>query len=117
MLSHQSLDTSQAATQAPLSKLIVDSRASVGPAACLEYRFYLNEKPPIAQRTPGSIPSMPRIETRSRNAKNLTQNTDGKEGLLCSNELVDHSLSLAKKAVAFFRMARSIYTRRTMERS
>src|SRR5207237_10472498 len=62
-------------------------------------------------------PRLPRIAPRPGDPEHLAQRRHGEAGLLRRDEGELHSLSLAKKAVAFFRMSRSIRRRLFSRRS
>src|SRR5690349_1145770 len=69
---------------------------------------------------PGSrrgFPLEPCVEAGAPDLQNLAQHDNRVVGLLLRDEAKPHLLSLAKKAVAFFRISRSISSRRTSLRS
>src|SRR6516165_11527784 len=57
----------------------------------------------------GSFP--PRVEPRSGDTQDSAQDGDRPEVLVFLNEGEDHRCSLAKKAVAFFKMSHSVWRR------
>src|SRR6185503_13617267 len=65
---------------------------------------------------PGRRPPLPRVEPRPRDLQRAAQQPDWKRGLLRGDERKPHGFSFAKKAVAFFRMSRSIRNVRTSRR-
>src|SRR6185503_12619896 len=66
---------------------------------------------------PGRRPPLPRVEPRPRDLQRAAQQPDRKRGLLRGDEREPHGFSFAKKAVAFFRMSRSIRRVRFSRRS
>src|SRR6185436_15498697 len=62
-------------------------------------------------------PPLPGIEAAARHAQTTTEDAHRVAHLLRSDELKSHSLCLAKKAVAFFRISRSIFSSRFSFRS
>src|SRR5690348_12236710 len=80
-------------------------------------RCDLHRQPLIALRPRGRRPLLPGIEARPGDPEHLAQRGYGEAGLLRRDEAELHSLSLAKKAVAFFRMSRSIRRRLFSRRS
>src|SRR2546425_726454 len=65
----------------------------------------------------GRRPGLPRVETRARHLQRAAEQPDWKGGLLRRDEREPHAFSFAKKAVAFFRMSRSIRNVRFSRRS
>src|SRR5712692_1803337 len=62
-------------------------------------------------------PRLPRVEARARDLQRAAQQPHREGGLLRGDEREPHAFSFAKKAVAFFRMSRSIRSVRFSRRS
>src|SRR6185295_6426212 len=98
-------------------QLAVNPRTAIGLEMAAVDAFDLEAEPPILSPPRGLSPMPPRIETATRHLQDRAKNSHGKERLLRGDERKPHSFSLAKKAAAFFRMSRSICSRRLSRRS
>src|SRR5262249_9410415 len=76
------------------------------------------EAQPVVRPDPGRRRArLPRVEPRTRHLERAAQQPYRKGGLLRGDEREPHGFSFAKKAVAFFRMSRSILSVRFSRRS
>src|SRR5689334_7590892 len=100
-----------------IAQLRVHSRTAVPAPTLRMNRCDLHRQPLIALRPRGRRPLLPGIAARPGDPEHLAQRGYGEAGLLRRDEAELHSLSLAKKAVAFFRMSRSIRRRLFSRRS
>jgi hypothetical protein len=94
-----------------LSQLSVNQRAAAGPSAFLVYLPDLNCQFLVRTRTLRRPPLLERIIPAPGNLKERVKDSQWILGLLRAYEQKPHSLSFAKKAVAFFSMSRCICRR------
>src|SRR6202022_1034477 len=98
-------------------QVLVDSRTTVTAFACLMRSADLQLEPTVVSRASGFRSKAPRIESGPGDLEDSTHRCYRKVRLLRLDERESHSFSLAKKAVAFFKISRSIRRVRTSRRS
>src|SRR6266700_6262069 len=111
MLAHQAAHPVPA-----IPELGVHPRAAIALAALGVDRLNLDPEPLILLGAGCCRPRVPRVEAGTGHLQGPAQHPHGIGGLLHRDEGESHSLSLAKKAVAFFKMSRSIRTVRSSRR-
>src|SRR5690349_8042909 len=99
------------------AQLEVDSRATVAAAILPVNRCDFEPQPLIFLGMMGGRPFTPSVVSRPRDFECPAHQCYWVTGLLPCDNSESHSLSLAKKAVAFFRISRSIRSRRFSRRS
>src|SRR5215469_14151687 len=97
---------------AALAQLRMYSRTAIAAAALCMDRGYLERQGLILKRAWRRRPLAPGIVSRARDLQHPAHQRHRITGLLRCDKSESHSLSLAKKAVAFFRISRSSRSRR-----
>ena len=117
MLAHQPGHGVLAAGDAPGLQLAVDPRRAVDRAGLRVGLADLLDEPTAAdgRRARRSVP--PGVVAAPRDPQDLAQQLDGEVALVVADEGELHGCSLAKKAVAFFKISRSIRSRLFSARS
>src|SRR5262245_3589031 len=92
-------------------------RAPVALPALGVDRRDLKAQPGVGLRAWPRRPRLPGVESGARHVKSATEQPHWEGGLLPGDEGEPHAFSFAKKAVAFFRMSRSIRRVRTSRQS
>src|SRR5262249_8655334 len=98
-------------------QLAVNPRAAVGTTTLLEGRFDGQSEPRSRLRSYRLQPLRPGVEAARRYPQGMAQHRYRVVDLLRRDEAVPHRFSLAKKAVAFFKISRSICSRLFSRRS
>src|SRR6266542_2850981 len=116
VLAHQPLDPLLAHPHAASAKISVHARAAVRAATALVGSRDLDGELSVRLRSRrlGALP--PSVIATSRDSKNLAHQSDGEGHLRHFDESEFHSLSLAKKVAAAFKISRSIVTRLSSRR-
>ena len=96
---------------AQVAQIIVQFTVSVDLATLIPSRFDKLGLPLILQRPLGKGFAQPRIEAAGMNQQHPAHGPDRKDQPVLRNERIPHRDSLAKYAVAFFRMSRPEVTR------
>jgi len=118
---HQPRHALEAAARARCGELGPDARHPVRPSTGAMDRRHLRGHALIGERPRRWPPRAPSVVAAGGDAQGATQRADGMIGLLSLHELVGRhrieSVSLAKKAAAFFRISRSSLRMRTSRSS
>src|SRR6516162_6317809 len=115
--SHQPRHPLALGALAALAQLEVDPRAAVAAATLAINRRDFEPQPLIFLGMMGGRPFTPGVVSRARDFEYPAHQCYRVAGLLPCDKSESHSLSLAKKAVAFFRISRSSRSRRFSRRS
>src|SRR5215469_5687355 len=115
--SHQPRHPLAPSALAALAQLEVDPRAPVAAAILAINRRDFEPQPLIFLGMIGGRPFTPSVVSRARDFEYPAHQCYRVVGLLPCDKSESHSLSLAKKAVAFFRISRSSRSRRFSRRS
>src|SRR5918995_6477496 len=108
VLAHQSRHTPPPRLEALAPQLVRDARAAVGPVRERERRADMGEQHQVVPLPLGRGPALPGEVAALAHLEDLAQALDGELLLRPIDELEPHRLpSLAKKAVARFRISRS----------
>src|SRR5262252_7351684 len=102
---------------AAIYQLGVNPRAAIALPALGMDRRDLEAQPFVRLRPGRHRARLPGVEARPRHLERPAQQPDREAGLLRGDEREPHACSFAKKAVAFFRMSRSIRSVRFSRRS
>src|SRR5262245_4066294 len=94
--------------QAALLQLEVDARTAVGAVALAMDRGDRDSEPRVLEGALADVATSPSVVAAARHFKATAKRAHGKRRLLRVDELEPHEFSFAKKAAAFFSMARSI---------
>src|SRR3989441_7372626 len=100
-----------------LPQLRVDPGAPVALPSLRVDRGDLETQPFVRPRARRRRARLPRVEARARHLERAAEHPHREDGLLRGDEPESHGCSFAKKAVAFFRMSRSIRSVRFSRRS
>src|SRR5215831_2534858 len=114
---HQPRHPLAARVAAAVHQLGANPWAAVAVPALGMDRGDLQPQPRVRLRTWRRGTRLPRIETGARDLEYATQHPHREAGLLRGDEPEPHGFSFAKKAVAFFRMSRSMRSVRFSRRS
>src|SRR5262245_42200975 len=108
VVAHQPRHALAAHALPPLTQLGMHPRTAVAPAALHVNRLNCDPELLILLGPPREGSRLPRVEPRARYLQRAAQHPHRELGLLRGDESKPHGFSFAKKAVAFFRMSRSI---------